>query len=86
MVTIMWCERCQKETPHKEIGWGDYQGAMHLWYSCEVRTCYNEKVIAVGTQIHKGVFIQESGSTKRASDEKPAGASFMSKLLAAFRG
>lgn len=81
----LWCEKCQRETPHKEIGWGEYEGVMHQWYSCEVETCYNEKVIAVGTQIHKGVFIQASRPTKSTPDEKPAGASFMSKLFAAFR-
>lgn len=75
----LWCEKCQRETPHKVIGWGDYKGAMHQWYSCD--TCYNEKVIAVGTQVRKGVFVQES-----APDEKPAGDGFLSKLLAAFRG
>jgi hypothetical protein len=81
----LWCEKCKRETPHKKIGWGDYQGVMHEWYSCEVSTCYNEKVIAIGTQIHKGVFVQARRPTKRATDEKPAGASFMSKLFEAFR-
>ena len=57
MVT-MWCERCQKETLHKEIGFGEYDGAMRQWYSCEENECYNEKVLAPNVQIRKGVYLQ----------------------------
>jgi hypothetical protein len=78
----MWCERCQAETLHKEIGWADYRGAMRQWFSYEENNCYNEKVMATGVQIHKDVFIQ--ADQQSAPREKPAGA--LQKLLAAFRG
>lgn len=64
-IISLWCEKCKRETPHKIIGWGDYKGVMCQWYSCEVKTCYNEKVITIGTQIHKGVFIQKSTQTEK---------------------
>lgn len=76
----LWCEKCQRETPHKEIGWGNYKGAMHQYYSCEESNCYNEKVIAVGVQIYKGVFVQE----KLPLDKNPVKASLFQKLLKIF--
>ena len=76
-IITMWCEKCKAETPHKEIGYSDYKGVMHPYFSCEIPTCYNEKVIAVGVQIHKGVFIKEAAPKE---EKKTALGKFMSLL------
>lgn len=56
---------------------------LHLWGKHEFRL--EGSVKDFNALFSESVFQKESGLTKRALDEKPAGASFIQKLFAAFR-
>ena len=78
-IISLWCEKCKKETLHKEIGWGEHKGEMYQWFSCEVDTCYNEKVIAEGVQVKEGVYLK----ARILSAPEPK-RSFLDTILEAF--